>query len=64
MADFFYSSPYDALIGAEATGGYVGRETFEGVPCVHVAYQHPAVDWDLWVPEQGDPLPKKLQAVF
>ena len=60
MADFFYSSPYDALIGAKSTGGYVGRETIDGVPCLHVAYKHPAVDWDLWVPEKGDPLPKKF----
>ena len=26
----------------------------------HVAYKHPAVDWELWVPESGDPLPKKF----
>lgn len=61
MADFFYSSPYDALIGKKSTGGYVGREAIEGVPCIHVAYQHPAVDWDLWVSEKGDPLPKKFR---
>lgn len=61
MADFLYSSPYDALIGPGSTGGYVGRETIDGVPCVHVAYQHPAVDWDLWVPEKGDPLPRKFR---
>jgi len=61
MADFIYSSPFDALIGASSTGGYVGRESIDGVPCVHVAYQHPAVDWDLWVAESGDPLPKKYR---
>ena len=61
MADFFYSSPFDALIGTASTGGYVARETIDGVPCVHVAYQHPAVDWDLWVAESGDPLPKKFR---
>jgi hypothetical protein len=61
MADFFYSSSYDSLIGPESTGGYVGRDTIDGVPCLHVAYQHPAVDWDLWVPEEGDPLPKKFR---
>jgi hypothetical protein len=61
MADFLYSSPYDALIGTKSTGGYVGRETIESVPCLHVAYKHPAVDWDLWVSEEGDPLPKKFR---
>jgi len=61
MADFLYSSPYESLIGTKSSGGYVGRETIDGVPCLHVAYTHPAVDWDLWVAEQGDPLPKKFR---
>lgn len=61
MADFLYSSPYDALIGPKSTGGYVGTETVGGVSCVHVAYQHPTVDWDLWVPDTGDPLPKQFR---
>ena len=61
MADFLYSSPYEALIGTKSAGGYVGRETIEGVSCFHVAYTHPAVDWDLWVADSGDPLPKKLR---
>ena len=53
MADFLYSSPYESLIGTKSSGGYVGRETIDGVPCLHVAYTHPAVDWDLWVAETG-----------
>ena len=61
VADFMYSSPYDALIGTASTGGYVGRETLDGVATIHVAYQHPSVDWDLWLNEQGDPLPKKYR---
>jgi hypothetical protein len=61
VGDFLYSSPYDALIGSASTGGYVGRETVSGVACLHLAYQHPGVDWDLWVPEQGDPLPKQFK---
>ncbi|AMY09065.1 Outer membrane lipoprotein-sorting protein [Luteitalea pratensis] len=60
LADFLYSSPYDALIGTKSTGGYVGSETVEGVACAHVAYKHPAVDWDLWVAETGDPVPRKF----
>lgn len=61
VADLLYSSPYDALIDGTSTGGYVGRETVEGVATLHVAYQHPAADWDLWVHEQGEPLPRKYR---
>ncbi len=61
VADFLYSSPYDALIGDGSTGGYVGRESVDGVATRHVAYRHPGVDWDLWVNETGDPLPKRYR---
>jgi hypothetical protein len=61
VADFLYSSPFEALIGKASTGGYVGREPVNGVDCLHVAYQHPGADWDLWVAEQGDPLPKRFR---
>lgn len=63
VADLLYSSPYDALIGGDSTGGYVGRETVGGVATLHVAYQHPGVDWDLWVHETGDPLPKRYRVI-
>jgi hypothetical protein len=62
-ADFLYSSPYDALIGPDSTGGYVGRETVDGVDCVRVAYKNPAAEWDLWVPAAGDPLPRRFRFV-
>jgi hypothetical protein len=60
VADFLYRSPFDALIGPESTGGYLGRETVNGVPCVRVAYQHSGADWDLWIAESGDPLPRQF----
>jgi len=61
MADFLYSSPYEALVGTKSTGGYVGREMIDGVSCFHVGYTHPSVDWDLWVSENDDSLPKKFR---
>ena len=60
VADYLYSSPYNALMSADTAGGYVGRETLDGVRVVHLAFTHPKVDWELWLPETGDPLPKKL----
>jgi hypothetical protein len=62
-ADFLYSSPYEALIGPDSTGGYVGRETVNGVECFRVAYKNPAAEWDLWVPAAGDPLPRRFRFV-
>jgi hypothetical protein len=48
------------LIGTRSTGGYVNRETVDDVACHHVTYSHPAVGWELWIPEEADPRPKKF----
>jgi hypothetical protein len=47
--DLLYSSPYDALMTADTTGGWVGLETIEGKAYDHLSYQHPVVDWEVWV---------------
>ena len=48
-ADLLYSSPYDALMSADTTGGWVGVETIEGKKYDHLSYQNPVVDWEVWV---------------
>ena len=48
-ADLLYSSPYDALVSPDTTGGWVGVETIDGQPCDHLSYQNPVVDWEIWV---------------
>jgi hypothetical protein len=61
MADFFYSVPYDALMADGMKGGYVGQETVEQVDCAHVSFADDTVEWHLWLPQSGDPLPKKYR---
>jgi len=48
-ADLLYSSPYEALVSPDTTGGWVGVETIEGKPHDHLSYQNPVVDWEIWV---------------
>jgi flagella basal body P-ring formation protein FlgA len=64
MADLLYSSPYDAFLSAQSTGGWVGVEAVDGVRCHHLAVQQEAVDWELWIREAGEPLPCKLRLVY
>jgi hypothetical protein len=59
MADFLYRVPYDSLIAEGMTGGYVGSEAIEGVDCAHVSFADANVEWHLWLPESGEPLPRK-----
>ena len=63
MGDLFYSSAAKALLSDTATGGYVGQENVGTTPAVHLAFKDVGVDWDVWLPVQGDPLPLRLKVV-
>jgi hypothetical protein len=63
MGDLFYGSAEKALLTDKTTGGYVGTENVGDTSCVHLAFKDVGVDWDLWLPVKGDPLPKRLKVV-
>ena len=63
MGDLFYSSAAKALLSDTTTGGYVGKENVGNTPAVHLAFKDVGVDWDVWLPAQGDPLPLRLKVV-
>lgn len=64
FADYVYSSPAKALLSSTTTGGWVGRETVDGQETDHLAFKDTGVNWDVWLPTAGDPLPVKAQADF
>lgn len=61
IADVIYASPYDAFIGRTTKGGFVGRETIEGVACAQLAYSDAFVDVRVWIPSSGQPLPRRVE---
>jgi len=63
MGDLFYGSAAAALLADTTTGGYSGREAIDGTPCAHLAFQDVGVDWELWLPLEGDPLPRRFKVV-
>ena len=63
MGDLFYGSAEQALLSDTIKGGYVGTENVSDTPCVHLAFQDVGVDWELWLPKGGDPLPKRFKVV-
>jgi hypothetical protein len=63
MGDLFYSSAEKALISDTTTGGYAGTENVGDTPCAHLAFHDVGVDWELWLPVQGEPLPKRFRVV-
>ena len=62
-AILFYSSAEKALLSEKTTGGYVGIENVGDTPCVHLAFRDVGVDWELWLPVQGEALPKRLKVL-
>jgi hypothetical protein len=63
MGDLFYSSAAKALLSDTTTGGYVGRENVGNTPCDHLAFQDTGVDWEVWLPTEGEKLPRRLKVL-
>jgi hypothetical protein len=58
--DFVYANAYDILMQDVTAAFVVGKAVIEGVRCDHLAFRNPGVDWQLWVQEGAQPLPRKL----
>ena len=63
MGDLFYGPTAKALLSDTTTGGYVGREDVGGTAHYHLAFQDVGADFELWLPVEGDPLPKRFKVV-
>ena len=61
MADLFYAPAAKALLSDATTGGYVGTEDVAGTRCYHLAFKEAGADFDLWLPVQGEPLPRRFK---
>jgi len=64
LADFLYSDPYARLTESAERGVYLGIHEAAGVPCHHVAFEAPTLDWQLWVEVGDKPLPRKLVIAY
>ncbi len=64
--------PVADLLGLDADGklrnstntASVTTETVGGVDCNVLKFQNADVDWEVWIPVSGDPLPKKFHAKY
>lgn len=59
-ADLLYSKPYDILMEQVVSGRVIGRETIQGVPANHLAFQGEEVDFQIWIQEGSQPLPLRF----
>jgi hypothetical protein len=64
LADLAVDDVYDALNTQVRTGAYVGLHEVRGVKCHHVAYSNDTIDWQIWIQESGDPVPRKIEITY
>ncbi len=64
VGDLLGLDPKGKLRNAANTGAIEKKETVGGVECNVLAFKNPDVDWEVWIPVSGDPLPKKFHAKY
>lgn len=61
VGDLIAFTSAERLVNEETTGGWVGEETLNGKRVDKVAWQHPDLDWTIWVAKDGPPLVQRLE---
>jgi hypothetical protein len=60
IGDLITTNPHQSTISTQTTGGWQDEEDVGGVRSARLEWHHPNVDWSIWIPVSGDPLPTKL----
>jgi len=60
VTDILVANPDSRLAQNLTSETYVGRILVRGVPCHHLAFQTPEVDWEIWIEDGPKPLPRRL----
>jgi hypothetical protein len=58
--DFIYRNAFEILMQDVKTAYVVGKGVVEGVRCDHLAFRAPHADWQIWIQEGKQPLPRKI----
>ena len=63
-ADVLYSDVYGALTKDLTHAYWVEKSIVDGVPCDHLAFAGPGIEWQVWVGPEKDPLPRRLAVTY
>jgi hypothetical protein len=58
--DLIYKNAYEILLDGVTEGIVVGEAVIEGVRCDHLAFRAPELDWQIWIQQGAQPLPRKI----
>jgi hypothetical protein len=60
LADLFRLGTDEAQVAAIRGAALVGMSTVKGAPCSHYAFHQADIDWEIWIQDGVQPLPRKL----
>ena len=63
-APLLYKDPYAHLTRNIRSAAIIGRTFVNGVPCDHLAFRSPGVDWEIWISSGKVALPYRLASTF
>jgi hypothetical protein len=64
LSDLVYADPYSILIENVIEGRWVGRHSIDGVPCNHLAFIQESIDWQIWIEEGAQPVPRQILITY
>jgi len=64
LADLSYSDLYTVMSEKIETGFHIGPSTISGVACQHLAFQYTDADWQIWIEDGDQPLPRRIVITY
>lgn len=64
LDDFLSSDPYKSMSGKINTAYYLGKSSVAGVQTRHLVFRQADIDWQIWVEDGTQPLPRKLVITY
>jgi len=64
IADFVYADPGEVLLASVDGGHYAGRHAVDGVMCHHLVFTQELIDWQIWIEDGPQPVPRKLVVTY
>lgn len=58
-ADLIYKNAFDLLMQDVTLAQVIGDSVINGVKCKHLLFSKPGVDFQIWIAQEGKPLPHK-----
>ena len=59
-ADLIYPDAFEILMDGVETAMVIVDSVVDDVRCTHLAFRADHVDWQIWIQQQGDPLPRRF----